>query len=154
MEPSPRVDGTPSLRLLRDLVTLGRLVHQLIDPPLRRELGLSSTEVYVLRSLTFGVTRPGAIARRLNLGPPHVSRSVALLEALGFVERRPGAGDGRASELALTIAGCAALDAALVVVQGAYEQTYGHLEPALVERGSAALEELVRAMTTHPTPST
>lgn len=146
MEPSPRIGGSPPLRLLRDVVLLSRLVHRLIDPPLRRELGLSSKEVYVLRSLTLGVDRPGAIARRLNLAPPSVSRAVDVLASRGFVERHDRPDDGRATALAITEAGTQALEAALVIVHDAYDQAYGHLDPALVEGGIAVIEALLEAM--------
>ncbi len=154
MEPSPRIDSSPSLRLLRDAVLLSRLVHRLIDPPLRYELGLSSKEVYVLRSLTLGVDRPGAIARRLNLTPPSVSRALDLLASRGFVERHGSPDDGRATALAITEAGTQALETALVVVQDAYDQTYGQVDPALIERAIAVIEELLEAMSAgDPAPS-
>ena len=134
------------MRLLRDAVLLSRLVHRLIDPPLRRELGLSSKEVYVLRSLTLGVDRPGAIARRLNLTPPSVSRAVDLLASRGYVERHGSLDDGRATALAITEAGSQAMEAALVIVQDAYDQAYGQLDPQLVDRGIAVIEALLEAM--------
>lgn len=146
MEPSPRIGSSPPLRLLRDAVLLSRLVHRLIDPPLRRELGLSSKEVYVLRSLTLGVDRPGAIARRLNLTPPSVSRAVDLLASRGYVERHGSPDDGRATALAITEAGSQAMEAALVIVQDAYDQAYGQLDPQLVDRGIAVIEALLEAM--------
>ncbi len=146
MEPSPRIGSSPPLRLLRDAVLLSRLVHRLIDPPLRRELGLSSKEVYVLRSLTLGVDRPGAIARRLNLTPPSVSRAVDLLASRGYVERHCSPDDGRATTLAITEAGSQAMEAALVIVQDAYDQAYGQLDPQLVDRSIAVIEALLEAM--------
>ncbi len=154
MEPSPRIGSSPPLRLLRDAVLLSRLVHRLIDPPLRRELGLSSKEVYVLRSLTLGVDRPGAIARRLNLTPPSVSRAVDLLESRGYVERHGSPDDGRATALAITEAGSQAMEAALVIVQDAYDQAYDRLDPQLVDRGIAVIEALLEAMSAgDPAPS-
>ncbi len=146
MEPSTLVDGSPPLRLLRDVVLLSRLVQQLIDPPLRRELGMSSKEIYVLRSLTLGIKRPGAIARRLNLGPPSVSRAIDMLEDRGFVERCTRHDDGRATEVAITDAGMQAIDTALRVVEAAYAEAYADLDPALIQRGIEVVEDLLEAM--------
>ncbi len=51
-----------------------------------------------------------ALAKTLRLDPAYLSRVLARLAALGLVDKRPSASDGRASTLRLTRAGRAAFD--------------------------------------------
>ncbi len=51
-----------------------------------------------------------ALAKALRLDPAYLSRVLARLAALGLIDKRPSASDGRASTLRLTRAGRAAFD--------------------------------------------
>lgn len=59
-----------------------------------------------------GEQRCSALAHQLGVDVSVASRQIAVLERLGYVERRPDPQDGRASLLHLTSAGVAALAAA------------------------------------------
>lgn len=59
-----------------------------------------------------GDQRCSALASQAGVDVSVVSRQLAVLERLGFVERRPDPQDGRASLLRLTADGARALDAA------------------------------------------
>ena len=62
--------------------------------------------VPILRLLAeSGPLRPGEIAGRLEVEPPHIARQVALLEKAGYAERVPDPGDGRARRVRLTSPG-------------------------------------------------
>ena len=58
-----------------------------------------------------GDQRCSALARQVGVDVSVASRQLAVLERLGYVERRPDPQDGRASLLRLTAAGAHALDA-------------------------------------------
>ena len=59
-----------------------------------------------------GDQRCSALAHQLGVDVSVASRQIAVLERLGYVERRPDPQDGRASLLSLTSAGVEALAAA------------------------------------------
>jgi DNA-binding MarR family transcriptional regulator len=59
-----------------------------------------------------GDQRCSALALQVGVDVSVASRQIAVLERLGYVERRPDPQDGRASLLSLTGAGAAALTAA------------------------------------------
>src|SRR3954471_24607832 len=62
-----------------------------------------------------GDQRCSALAAQAGVAVSVASRQLAVLERLGYVERRPDPQDGRASLLRLTPAGAAALEAARAV---------------------------------------
>jgi DNA-binding MarR family transcriptional regulator len=60
----------------------------------------------ILRLLSeSGPLRPGDIATRLEVEPPHIARQVLLLERSGYAERAADPGDGRAHRIGLTAHG-------------------------------------------------
>ena len=146
MEPSPRIAASPALRLIRDAVLLARLVDQLIDQPVRAEMGLSSNDMYVLRSVLLGVDRPGAIARRVNLTPPSVSRAIDRLVERDLLARAPAADDGRGVSVRLTELGAEAIERALVLTETTFARTYPDLDPSLVDAVGTQVETLLEAM--------
>ncbi len=146
MEPSPRLAASPALRLIRDAVLLARLVDRLIDQPVRAEMGISSNDMYVLRSVLLGVDRPGSIARRVNLTPPSVSRAIDRLVERGLLDRAPAPGDGRGITLRLTVQGAAAIERALVLTEATFAHAYPDLDPSLVEAAGAQVGALLEAM--------
>ena len=68
-------------------------------------LGLFAGQEQVLQALAAGPMGTGDLARLLRVRPPTISKTVSRLAALGFVERRAGAGDGRAVQVGLTASG-------------------------------------------------
>ena len=54
---------------------------------------------------------PGALAQKLGVKAPTMTRTIGRMEAQGFVERRAGAGDARLTQVHLTETGRASLAA-------------------------------------------
>jgi DNA-binding MarR family transcriptional regulator len=146
MEPSQRLANSPTLRLIRDAVRLARLVDRLIDQPIRRDMDLGSNDMYVLRSVLLGIDRPHAIARRVNMAPPSVSRSIERLVARGLLERTAAADDGRAVVLRLTASGHRTIENALDLAEAGFEEAYPALDPALLAATGAHMSALLEAM--------
>lgn len=61
--------------------------------------------------------RMGALADRLAVEAPHVTRQVQRLERTGFVERVPDPDDGRAQRVRITPAGAEAVECVRAVVR-------------------------------------
>jgi DNA-binding MarR family transcriptional regulator/GNAT superfamily N-acetyltransferase len=84
---------------------VGALDRRILDSP------HSLTESRLLFEIAHGRNlTAAALAKALRLDPAYLSRILARLAALGLVDRRPSASDGRASTLRLTRAGRAAFD--------------------------------------------
>lgn len=67
---------------------------------------VSRAAVPILRLLAQSPSlRPGEIAARLEVEPPHIARQVHLLERAGYAESVPDPGDRRAHTVRLTPAG-------------------------------------------------
>jgi DNA-binding MarR family transcriptional regulator len=96
-------------------------------------MGLSSNDMYVLRSVMLGIDRPHAIARRVNMAPPSVSRSIERLVGQGLLERAPAPDDGRAVVLHLTASGHRTIEHALDLAEAGFAEAYAAIDPA---RGS------------------
>jgi DNA-binding MarR family transcriptional regulator/GNAT superfamily N-acetyltransferase len=84
---------------------VGALDRRILDSP------YSLTESRVLFEIAHGRDlTAAALAKALRLDPAYLSRVLARLAALGLVDKRPSASDGRASTLRLTRAGRVAFD--------------------------------------------
>ena len=84
---------------------VGALDRRILDSP------HSLTESRVLFEIAHGRDLTAAtLAKALRLDPAYLSRVLARLAALGLIDKRPSASDGRASTLRLTRAGRAAFD--------------------------------------------
>ena len=104
---------------------VGALDRRILDSP------HSLTESRVLFEIAHGSDlTAAALAKALRLDPAYLSRVLARLAALDLIDKRPSAGDGRASTLQLTRAGRAALD---------------RLDRAAAAEAAATLEPLSRA---------
>jgi len=96
---------------LHDWFSLSALAERLpavLDAQLQREAGLSMFEYVVLAHLSESpdrARRMSQLAMLANGSLSRLSHGVARLEARGWVERRPCADDGRATEAVLTEAG-------------------------------------------------
>jgi DNA-binding MarR family transcriptional regulator len=70
--------------------------------------GLSMTEAVVMARLANdGPATTADLARAENMKPQSMGATVAALEEMGFVERKPHPTDGRQVNIALTAEGCA-----------------------------------------------
>ncbi len=92
------------------LANLWRLIQSVMDDsePALEALGLSAKAFFLLDSVG-DHPFPAQLARRMHLPPPTVTYLVKQLEARGFLERRPEAGDLRKFRLIQTPAGKEAL---------------------------------------------
>ncbi|MBW4721924.1 MarR family winged helix-turn-helix transcriptional regulator [Saccharothrix obliqua] len=129
MDTGPRHDEL--IERLRDLLKNVRLVRQLrTDRYPSVPTGLVGTLTLIER--TSGC-HAKELARRTGLDPSTVSRAVAALVAHGLVERRADPADGRASVLAVTAAGHAALDEARRWYDDLLDRVLADWEPRDVE---------------------
>lgn len=133
------------LALARGLLRLDRSVHEVIDRVVAAELGLRARQVFVLAALERGVRHPGAVARRLNLPAPSVTRTVEGLVTAGHVTRRRSSGDRRRVELALTDRGQALLARARGTLSQGLADAWPHLDTARVADLADGLSEMVDA---------
>lgn len=68
--------------------------------------GLYAGQDTVITALAEGeAASPGAIAERLGVRAPTITKTINRLAAQGFVEKKSAAGDGRKAEIALTARG-------------------------------------------------
>ncbi len=106
-----------------------------------------------------GDQRCSALAQQVGVDVSVASRQLAVLERLGYVERRPDPQDGRASLLRLTPAGAAALDGvrahraewALGALTG-WDESDARLLSDLLDRLVADLESAGAGRLAVPTP--
>ena len=94
------------------LTAVLELMSARIDAQLRHDSGLTYVEYYALAMLSEEPDRRiqmKVLAARTNSTLPRLSRVITVLEREGFVERLPNASDRRATDVALTDAGFAAL---------------------------------------------
>jgi DNA-binding MarR family transcriptional regulator len=97
--------GDLAVRAAGDLrVVIGRLRRRLkeLDPP----DGLTPTQLSVLSRLDAdGPASPGGLAAAERVRPQSMGATLAILEELGLIERRPDAEDGRRQVVSLTARG-------------------------------------------------
>ncbi len=91
--------------------------------------GLSRTQARVIRLLADGPLRMAAIADRLCVVPRTVTDLVDVVEADGFVVRRPDPDDRRSTLVELTDAGRDLLDRLAVARRESAALVFGHLCP-------------------------
>jgi len=109
-------------------------------------MGLSSNDMYVLRSVLLGIDRPHAIAERVNMAPPSVSRSIDRLVGRGLLERSQAPNDGRAVVLRLTPTGSSTIERCLDLTEAGFDEAYPALDPALVATTGAHMSALLEAL--------
>lgn len=115
------------LDLARSLMRLDRTMQGVLERALHEELGLSAREMFVLASLDRGETRPGGVARRLNMAPPSVTRALEALERSGRVRRDRPEHDRRSVRLELTDEGRDVLERARATVSQALADAWPEL---------------------------
>ncbi len=93
-----RIDETLSF----DLAALGK-AHRQVAGTLLAELGLHPGQEFLLLTLmeNDGITQ-SALVECARVEPPTIARSLARLERLGLVVRRPDAADARVLRVSLT----------------------------------------------------
>jgi DNA-binding MarR family transcriptional regulator len=85
----------------------------------------------------------GALARDLGVTQQAVSKPVAELERLGYVERRPGPGDGRVRLVGLTRRGRDAIAAAGAARAEVVAELRERIGPRRVDAAARVLREVI-----------
>lgn len=88
---------------------------------------------------------PSTLATHLGRGRPAVSASLKRLVALGYVQRRQRAGDGRVADLVLTAIGRSAVRASSVLDAIRVGRVLAQLRPADRRRAIEGLQLLAQA---------
>jgi DNA-binding MarR family transcriptional regulator len=114
----------------RILTNLWRLIEAVLDDsePVMEALGLSPKAFFLLEAVG-DHPFPAELARRMHLPPPTVTYLVKQLEAKGFLERRPEAGDLRKFRLIQTPVGRKALSKAREALGGVFGERLQRLAP-------------------------
>lgn len=100
---------------------------------------VSLTQIAALSTLhKCGPLTPGQLAAKEGVQPPSMTRVIAALEEMGFVERRPHPTDGRQAIVELS-------DDGLAFVRKAISVREAWLDRQLAELGEEELEVLSRA---------
>lgn len=141
MELSPRQQAF--LDLARAQLRLDRSMREVIEPALRGELDLGMRPMFVLTAIDRGARHPGAVARRLNLPAPSVTRTVESLVHGGLVERHRSRTDRRSVDLALTGRGVEVVARARAVLARALADAWPDLDVARVGDLARGLDDLV-----------
>lgn len=82
----------------------------------RFDQNVSLTQIAALATLRkCGALTPGKLAAREGVQPPSMTRVIAALEGMGYVQRTPHPTDGRQSIVALTEAGTSFIQATISV---------------------------------------
>jgi DNA-binding MarR family transcriptional regulator len=82
----------------------------------RTDQDVTLTQLAALSTLhKCGALTPGRLAAREGVQPPSMTRVIAALEELGYVERNPHPSDGRQSIVTLTPAGLALIEETISV---------------------------------------
>ncbi|TVS99369.1 MarR family transcriptional regulator [Amycolatopsis bartoniae] len=80
----------------------------------RTDQNVSLTQIAALSTLhKCGALSPGKLAAKEGVQPPSMTRVIAALEDMGYVERSPHPTDGRQSIVALTGSGTAFIEATI-----------------------------------------
>jgi DNA-binding MarR family transcriptional regulator len=143
---------TPLIALLGGLRdAIGAELHARL-----RELGFA--EIRPAHGCVFGNIQPEGsrlteLADRSGLTKQSVGEAVADLERLGFVERVPDPGDGRAKIIGLTPHGADAMDAAREIfddIEGRLSQELGHDNFQAFRETLVRIHELMQPATEAP----
>ncbi|HET6625826.1 MAG TPA: MarR family transcriptional regulator [Nocardioidaceae bacterium] len=94
-----------------------------------------------------GPTRVSDLAEHARVDTSVVSRQVAQVVQLGFVERTPDADDGRAHRVALTAAGAQVLRDGRDALAGMVTERLGDWSPQEIQTFSARLRRLLASLT-------
>jgi MarR family transcriptional regulator, transcriptional regulator for hemolysin len=131
-----------SVRLVRRIFQLNRVLRQRLDAPLEAATGLSFGELLVLRAAALGFDRPRAIVRRVSLPPPSVSRALSLLERRGLLTRSENARDRREVLIIVTEAAHRVLQTAEAVTADQFQRLFPHFRPEQIRSVLAGLDEV------------
>jgi DNA-binding MarR family transcriptional regulator/GNAT superfamily N-acetyltransferase len=125
---------------------VGALDRRILDSPHSLTESRALFEIAHGRDLT-----AAALAKALRLDPAYLSRVLARLAALGLVDKRPSADDGRALTLRLTRAGRAAFDRLDRAASAEAAATLEPLSQARRAKVAAAMATIMAELSGEPT---
>lgn len=141
-----RADAETAARLRLVVSRLARAIRQ------HGAAGLTPSQLSALAAIEeFGPLRTSELAAREVVGAPFVTRVVASLEALGYVDRVADPTDGRAHLIAITTAGRATIETLWNERTAGLTARIGKLDAdqaARLDEALMTLELLVRDTTT------
>src|SRR3954451_13240820 len=132
-----------------DLTLASLFAGQALNEAVRARLeaagfsGLRIGHGFLVQRLIEGEQPVGALARDLGVTQQAVSKTVAELERLGYVERRAGPGDARVRLVALTERGWAAVEAGRAARAAVVAELRERLGPRRVDAAARVLREVI-----------
>ena len=135
----------PADDLAEQMLRASRHVRAAIVAALAEEFGgaMSPHQARALRTIgRLGPLRPSALAEHLRIATRSSTEVIEHLRGQGWVDRAPDPSDGRATLVALTPAGDAALAGITAARARAADAALGHLSPGQRERIADALAPL------------
>jgi DNA-binding MarR family transcriptional regulator len=120
-----------------------------VEPAVARRAGLSTSELQALRHLVDGSRGPVELSHLLGVTSAASSGVVDRLAARGYVERRPHPGDGRRTQVEVTVTGRQEIDSLLEPMQARLAEvdaTLDESERAVVRRYLQEVTEALRSV--------
>lgn len=112
----------------------------------RTDQTVSLTQIAALSTLyKRGALTPGKLAAKEGVQPPSMTRVIAALEDMGYVERTPHPTDGRQSIVTLTEAGTAFVEATISVREAWLDRKLAELtgdERAVLARAAEIIDRM------------
>lgn len=137
--PQPPVESTIATLRMAMLMLGRRIRYQLADDD------ISPAEATVLGRLRHGPQTPGQLASAEHVRPPSMTKTVARLEARGYVRREADPNDGRQTLVIRTPAGDAFSDRSRELRTAWLAGQFDKLDPAdqrILEQAADALRRL------------
>ncbi|WP_236797075.1 MarR family winged helix-turn-helix transcriptional regulator [Amycolatopsis sp. GM8] len=112
----------------------------------RANENVSLTQIAALSTLyKCGALTPGRLAAKEGVQPPSMTRVIAALEEMGYVERTPHPTDGRQSIVALTTAGKSFIEATISVREAWLDRKLAELsgdEREVLDRAAEIIDRM------------
>lgn len=106
--------------------------------------GLTVASEFAMQAIDHGADSAAALARAVGVSRQAAAKTITSLEALGYIERRSDAEDGRRKRLAVTERGRTAIDVGAAAFDAIYREwraSEGADDAATVVRGLRRLSE-------------
>jgi DNA-binding MarR family transcriptional regulator len=146
-EPAAAADAADAAEILWAITRISYLITRARRHDRVRTVAavpLDRAAVMVLGQLAeAGPMRPGELAARLGVEPPHVTRQVQRLQQVGYADRVPDPGDRRAHLIQLTPAGKAASDRIRQAGETGMQTALAHWPPQELHQLATLLHRMV-----------
>jgi DNA-binding MarR family transcriptional regulator len=143
------VSSETAAALVREIFDLHRAVRCVAASISRRE-GMSVALHFVLRLVGEGECRATALAARLGIGAPVLSRHIAELEEQGLISRKKDPEDGRAQLVAITAMGLDTLRNLEARRSSAFQDHLWNWDEENAQNAAETLHQLTQSLTAAP----